>query len=213
MALTGTFLEISLVLGRFTPGWRSGRMRSATAASCARAPPFPRVERWGRSLEAGRLEWVSTHSQEITTYYLPLRERWPFSSRKHLNDSGVVLLPYLALGQLCTWTRRKFWCGNVYLQNHSRTIHLCLHNIMIQSNLRAKWAPGMVIKRLSEEYWLWGGDQIVERDIRTMDLDKRLTSHTIRLFLKYTRKTILFYHISCSAQAELGVRQSFPSRF
>jgi hypothetical protein len=52
MALKGTSVGISFVFdGRFSvvAALRSGRIRSAKAASCARAPPFPRFERNGLS--------------------------------------------------------------------------------------------------------------------------------------------------------------------
>lgn len=158
MALNGTSLGISLVFGRFTPGLRSGRMRSATAASCARAPPFPRVERWGRSPET----WMSfeTFPGNNILYYLPLRERWSFW--KPLNESSVALVPYLALGPLCMWTKRKFWCGNVCLQNHSRVhstyirvpAYITLFNpTWEQSELQVSWLSDCLSIGCEKDLW------------------------------------------------------------
>ena len=59
MELTGVSLGICLVFDRFDPNWRSGRMRSATLASCSRAPPFPWFEHWGHSPEKVRMIFYS----------------------------------------------------------------------------------------------------------------------------------------------------------
>ena len=38
----------------------------------------------------------------------------------------------------------------------TKSYHTSAYITLFQSNLRVNWAPGIVTKRLSEEYWLWG---------------------------------------------------------
>lgn len=76
MSLWGTSLGMSFVLDRFADLLRSGRIRSATAASCARAPPFPRFERCGLRLspeESQETEGLGHSLVILNLTYLPLR--------------------------------------------------------------------------------------------------------------------------------------------
>lgn len=184
MAFTGTSLEISLVLDRFTPAsWlRSGRISSATVASCARAPPFPRVERWGRPAKVRRLEWISTHSQE-TTMYLSLWEGRLRLSQKPLNISGLRIV-LLALWRLRKNKVLMMWRSSdvdvvamFILQNFkhklSRSYHTSVYIVKFfnptwgQTELQVLWSSDCLRSNGCEEV------QILGKDVRTMEFNNR----------------------------------------